>query len=329
MSKNKFLRVLKIAIGSTLAIIIANLLHLKYSTSAGIITLLTIQDTKRETLSVAGKRVLAYFISIVTAYIVFHIWGYHITVFAIYLFIFVFVCFLFGLQDALSICAVITTHFLMEKNMGPMLIENETMLLIVGMGSGVILNLYMLDRKHEILADQVAVEDDMRALICTIADNLIERGREAEEKYCFKTLEKRVDSAIAKAYENVNNNLISDTKYYLEYMEMRKRQCIILKRLYEQVDSLKHSYRQHEIIAEYLREMSKHFHKCNNAVALVVELEAIKEEFANDDLPTTREEFESRAILYYIMYELQSFLEIKKAFVESLSQSEIDNYWRR
>lgn len=327
MNKNKFLRVLKIAIGSTLAIIICNLLQLKYSTSAGIITLLTIQDTKKETLLVAGKRVLAYFMSIVIAFIVFNIWGYHISVFAIYLFLFVFFAFLFGLQDALSICAVITTHFITEGNMGPALIENETLLLIVGMGIGVIINLYMPGIQRDILKDQEAVEEDMRKLMCTIADNLVVHGKEDDEKYCFAALESRVDKAIQKAYENVNNNLISDTKYYLEYMEMRKRQCVILKSLYCQVDSLKNTYRQHIIIADFLREMSKHFHEYNNVVILVEELECIREEFELESLPTTIEEFESRAILYFIINELQSFLEIKKNFVETLSEIELQKYW--
>ncbi len=310
-----------------MAIIICNWLNLRYSTSAGIITLLTIQETKKETLQVAGKRILAYIMSILIAYLVFRIWGYHIMVFAIYMFLFVLFCFLFGLQDALSICAVITTHFLMEKSMNLAMIENETMLLFVGMGSGVILNLYMPGKRGEILKDQAAVEEDMRNLILAVADNLVERGKEADEKFCFTSLEKRVDEAIEKAYKNVNNNLISDTRYYLEYMEMRKRQCIVLKRLYKEVDSLKHSYRQHDIIANFLREMSKHFHEYNNAMVLVEQLYVIKSEFENDDLPTTREEFESRAILYSIMNELQTFLEIKKDFVQTLTESEIQKYW--
>jgi uncharacterized membrane protein YgaE (UPF0421/DUF939 family) len=327
VSKNSVLQVIKIAIGSTLAIIICNMLNLKYSTSAGVITLLTIQGTKRETLKIAGKRVLAYFMSLIIAFVVFYIWGYHISVFAIYLFLFVLFCFLLGLQDALSICAVITTHFMMEGNMGVALIENETLLLIVGMGMGVILNLYMPTMREEILKDQAAVEEDMRKLICTVADNMLLHNKDDEERFCFDTLEGRVDAAIAKAYENVNNNLISDTKYYLEYMEMRKRQCVVLKRLYMSVDLLKNTYRQHYVIAEFMKEMSNHFHEYDNAVVLVERLDVIQEEVGSDELPTTREEFESRAVLYYIITELKCFLDIKKDFVQTLSDTELEKYW--
>lgn len=329
MSKSSILQVVKIAVGSTLAIIICNMLNLKYSTSAGVITLLTIQGTKKETLKIAGKRVLAYFMSLIIAFLVFHIWGYYFWVFAIYLFLFVLFCFLLGLQDALSICAVITTHFIMEGNMGVSLVMNETLLLTVGMGIGVVLNLYMPTKREEILKDQEAVEEDMRKLICTVADNMLLHNKDAEEKFCFDTLEGRVDAAIAKAYENVNNNLISDTKYYLEYMEMRKRQCVVLKRLYMNVDLLKNTYRQHYVIAEFMKEMSNHFHEYNNTVVLAERLDVIEEEVGRDELPTSREEFESRAVLYFIITELKCFFDIKKDFVQTLSESELQKYWNQ
>ncbi|WP_455714615.1 aromatic acid exporter family protein [Anaerosporobacter sp.] len=329
MNKNSILQVIKIAIGSTLAIIICNILNLKYSTSAGVITLLTIQGTKKETLKIAGKRVLAYFMSLIIAFVVFNIWGYHIWAFAIYMFLSVLFCFLLGLQDALSICTVITTHFMMEGNMNPALIENETLLLTVGVGIGIILNLYMPTMRDEILRDQEAVEEDMRKLICTVADNMLLHNKEDEERFCFDTLERDVDAAIAKAYENVNNNLISDTKYYLEYMEMRKRQCVVLKRLYMSVDLLKHTYRQHYIIAEFMKEMSNHFHEYDDSVVLAERLDVIQEEVGRDELPTTREEFESRAVLYFIITELKVFLDIKIDFIQTLNESELQKYWRK
>ena len=45
----RFLKILKIAVGSLLAMAAAQALGLRYSSSAGVITLLSIQDTKRET----------------------------------------------------------------------------------------------------------------------------------------------------------------------------------------------------------------------------------------------------------------------------------------
>ena len=52
-----FIKVLKIAIGTGIAIIISEFLGLKYVSSAGIITLLSIQDTKKSTIKIALKRI--------------------------------------------------------------------------------------------------------------------------------------------------------------------------------------------------------------------------------------------------------------------------------
>ena len=56
----RILKILKIAVGSMLAMAAAQALGLRYSSSAGVITLLSIQDTKRETIRVTGRRFLAF-----------------------------------------------------------------------------------------------------------------------------------------------------------------------------------------------------------------------------------------------------------------------------
>ena len=47
------LKLIKIAVGCVASIFLADVLGLGYSTSAGIITLLTIQDTSRETITIS------------------------------------------------------------------------------------------------------------------------------------------------------------------------------------------------------------------------------------------------------------------------------------
>ena len=54
------LKAFKIALAAVLSILAANLLGLKYAVTAGIITVLSIQNTKRETLKTARNRGLAF-----------------------------------------------------------------------------------------------------------------------------------------------------------------------------------------------------------------------------------------------------------------------------
>ena len=62
---SRLLKILKIAVGSMLAMAAAQALGLRYSSSAGVITLLSIQDTKRETIRVTGRRFLAFLAAMV------------------------------------------------------------------------------------------------------------------------------------------------------------------------------------------------------------------------------------------------------------------------
>ena len=69
--KINFIKVLKIAIGTGIAIIIAEFLGLKYVSSAGIITLLSIQDTKKSTIRIALKRIAGFVVSMFIAFVAF------------------------------------------------------------------------------------------------------------------------------------------------------------------------------------------------------------------------------------------------------------------
>lgn len=71
----KGIRVVQIAVGCTLAIGIASLLGLQSSVSAGIITILSLQDTKKETLRSAVDRFAAYALAVLFSIAVFGLLG--------------------------------------------------------------------------------------------------------------------------------------------------------------------------------------------------------------------------------------------------------------
>ncbi|HEX3077549.1 MAG TPA: aromatic acid exporter family protein, partial [Lachnospiraceae bacterium] len=270
---------------------------------------------------------LAFLISLLIAYALFGLLGYDVAVFGLYMLLFAISCARFKILDGLAMCAVLTTHFFIERNMHLDLLTNEAFLFLIGTSIGIVLNLYMPGNEKRIKQDQAQIEEDMRQVLRSMANNLILEKKGNESKVCLDTLEEHIERAIAKAYANVNNTLVNDTRYYLDYMEMRKRQCVILKRLYLQINQFDHVYKQHEVIADYLSEIASTFHETNNAIGLLYKLDELKFSFKEDDLPTTREEFESRAILYYIVNELQVFLEIKRDFIGTLSSEEIRKYF--
>ena len=53
----------------------------------------------------------------------------------------------------------------------------------------------------------------------------------------------------------------------------------------------------------------------------------MKGELEREALPTTREEFEARAILFQVLLELEEFLLIKREFVAEMTAEEIGEFW--
>jgi uncharacterized membrane protein YgaE (UPF0421/DUF939 family) len=326
--KINIIKIIKIAVGACVAILLAELIGLKYSTSAGIITLLSILDTKKETIKVAFKRILAFIVSIIIAYIIFYIFGYSPVSFGIYLLIFISLCNIFTLQDGISMCAVLTARFLVEESMKSSLIVNEVMLMSIGVFLGIILNLYIPSKAKAICKDQHKLEEDIKKILSNMSKALLLESKENYDDLSFAPLDKHIDESLARAYQNMNNTLLSDTKYYIDYIKMRKTQSEILRIIYSHIILLNNVPKQSHVISDYIQYISESFHEYNNANDLLSELNNIKEYFKKDDLPIHRDEFESRAVLFQILHDLELFLLAKNKFVQSLSSEQIKRYWK-
>lgn len=361
MKQVKPLFLLKIAIGSAVSIWLAGSIGLLYSPSAGIITLLTIQNTKRETLSVAIKRLAAFLTAVITVYVVFSLMGYTSAAFGVFILIFVGLCFLLDLKDGISMNAVLMTHFLIEKHMDLSLIGNEVMLLLIGMGIGILINMIMPNHKGRIRREQITLEEEMKQVLLNLADTL--KNREAclmqsqpvneagsnfnrQEEFgsaagstdlnakpsselmdSFTRLNTMLEELLKKAYEDAGNTILNQTRYLISYFEMRKLQMEVLSQIRENILTIPVVLRQSLPIAEFLEHTAASFHELNNAVGLLSELQALKQHFRNEKLPVTREEFEYRATLYQILKEIEYFLLLKKNFVLELEKKNIKSYW--
>lgn len=125
MNKDTVIKSLKIAVAAVLSIAIAGELGLRYSATAGIITVLSIQNTKKETIKSARNRTLAFVCALLIARLLFGILGFSLPAFAGYLFLFALLCFYADWGEAIAMDSVLITHFLTERSMAMALIANE------------------------------------------------------------------------------------------------------------------------------------------------------------------------------------------------------------
>ncbi|WP_042274263.1 aromatic acid exporter family protein, partial [[Clostridium] dakarense] len=137
MNKINALKVIKLSLGSSLAIFIAWLLNLEYSMVAGVIVLLTVKNTKKETLKGTIGKVYGFLLCTILSYLCFNILGYHLTSFSIFIFIIIFLCFLLQIQDVIAMCVVIASHYFLQGEISARWILNEAGIFVIGAGIGV------------------------------------------------------------------------------------------------------------------------------------------------------------------------------------------------
>lgn len=340
LNKINPLFIIKVGIGSALAILVAESLGLMYSPSAGIITLLTVQNTRKETLLIASKRIISFLMAVIISYIMFGSLGYNPLVFGGFVLVFVALSYLFNLKDGISMNAVLMTHFLIEKKVDWPMFLNEAMILGIGMGIGIVINLIMPNYKKKILFKQHILEEEMKKILTTMARALkdkkaclIQEGpydksfyKDEQEKDAividFRSADTMIDELIGKAYEDAGNTLLSNTRYLISYLEMRKHQIEVLKVISRNIINIPVLLKQSIPLANFLERTSDSFHEMNNVKGLLENLNELSLGYKQDKLPVSRDEFEYRAVLFQILNELEYFLMIKRNFVLELERKE-------
>ena len=323
------IKVFKIAVGTGLAIFIANISGLNYVSSAGIITLLSIQDTKKSTIKIAVKRLVAFVLAMLISFMVLKTFGFGIIALISYLSVFVSICMAFGLNEGLSPCTVLVTHIMSEKNINFDIVKNEALLMLIGTSVGIILNMYMPRNLKHIREYQAKIENEIKNILNILVRFLNDESGRTSLEYDFLSLEKIIDSAISKSYIDKDNILSYDLKYFIDYMEMRKSQIMALRYIFEQGKAIKTRPEQARDIADLIYNLIPKLHESNNAMNALMDLYLVKEKMKNSDLPKTRVEFEDRAIIYSMVVNFEQFLEIKREFASNLTENEKNIFWNR
>ena len=103
----------------------------------------------------------------------------------------------------------------------------------------------------------------------------------------------------------------------------------MLEEMYRQLLRLTQIPEQAKPLSEFFGEVAQHFHEGNDCTALLARLEQLHTAYQEDALPETREAFENRALLYCILTELRTFLQIKQQFYLSLPEQERKHVFER
>lgn len=314
MKKEDIVKLIKYVVGSVVAVLLAAALRLEFAYAAGIITLLTIQDTKKETVKIAAKRIVIFIIMTILSAAIFPLAGYHVWAFGVVLIPYLICCIALDMKEAIAPIAVLCTHYISAGSCNAGMILNEFLILVIGAGVGILLNMFMPDSRAKLVEYQRTVDDKMIHILKRMALYMERDNKSDYTGECFEELDKMLINLKKEALYYMNNHFLGENDYYYEYMQMRARQCSILKRVYSDIVRLTTTPQQVRALADFVEKIANEFAEENDVQGLLEELEALKESYTVSELPKSREEFENRAMLYHIMEDLKVFLQIKREF---------------
>lgn len=315
-NKILFLNSIKIILATIGGIALAELLHLQHSISAGIVAILTIQPTKKETLETALTRFYAFVVSLALAYVCFQLFGFSISVFLIYFSIYIILCHMLHWYYAMTINAVLISHFVAYGVMNVDTITNEVMIFVIGVGTGVIANLHL--KKNVDAIENLKEEAD--AQIVEILNRMSERILNIDmtdyNAESFIVLRKMIRKAKNLAEENYLNQFNKDDRYDIEYIMMRDHQCQVLYEMYKNVRKLNSTPETAREISHFLKMMAMKFHRDNDGHEMMKHFREMDVYMKQRPLPVERIEFENRARLFVVMRNIEEFIQIKTDFAK-------------
>ncbi|RAK22295.1 uncharacterized membrane protein YgaE (UPF0421/DUF939 family) [Anoxybacillus vitaminiphilus] len=306
-------RTIKTAIGTTISISIAQYLGLDYFVSAGIITLLSIQVTKKKSLSVAWARFIACSLAILFSFLVFEGIGYHPVSIGLLLLFFIPTTVILKVTEGIATSSVIFLHFYAAQQFTVPLVLNELLLIVIGIGVALLVNMYMPSAEKQLKQYQQAIEDLFRIIFKEIVKYLRTNESDWDGKELVLTAD-LLQKAKTLALRNVENRLLRSEDYYYRYFCMREKQFEMIERLLPLVTSITYTVEQRNMVADFIDKLSDAIHPGNTADKFIQQLREMKKRFEVMELPKTREEFEERAALLHFVKEMEQYLIIKSQF---------------
>lgn len=315
---NLLFNALKIAVAAILAITIAEMLGLNYSISAGVVAILSVAPTKKETIKTAASRFIAYVVAIILSAIFYYLIGVNLVAFFVYLTTYSIICQHLGWGNSTAVNSVLVSHFLTEGVVNIATITNETLIFVVGVCFGIIVNLHLRKDKDYIKHMETETDEQIKQILYRMSQRIIDNNLENYTGECFKKLDTSMQKAKNIAHENFMNQFSNKDTHDIEYISMREKQLHVLYSIYKRVSVIHTKPITAQHISVFLEEVSNAYNKENTVDDLLEKFYELHAELKESPLPIERSEFEDRAELYVMMRDIEEFLVIKKEFIESV-----------
>ncbi|WP_105123579.1 aromatic acid exporter family protein [Streptococcus suis] len=315
------LRTIKLIFATVLAVYLATALGLSYATSAGIIAILSILDTRKSSFKMARNRLFSTLLALTIAVLTFALFGFGIWTLGIYLALYVPLAYHFNWEAGIAPSTVLVTHLLLEQDISLIFLGNELTLFLIGAGLALLFNLYMPSQEKKIQAYHDQVEDLLKQILLRFEAFLL-NGDGRNEAELINQLDQTLEEALKVVYLDRHNQLFQQTNYQVHYFEMRAAQNKILRTMAGNINKCLLEGRENVILSSLFERAAQQLSRENSAKELLLDIELFHATFRERPLPQTREEFETRATLFQLLHDMEAFIRLKVDFYEVYKDQE-------
>ena len=312
------LRTIKLLIATVLAVYLADFLGLSYATSAGIIAILSVLDTRKSSFKMARNRLFSTLLALGIAVLTFALFGFDVWTLGIYLAFYVPLAYRFRWEAGIAPSTVLVTHLMLEKNISLTFLGNELVLFLIGAGLALICNLYMPSQDKKIETYHEQVEDLLKQILLRFEEFLL-NGDGRNEAQLINQLDQTLEQALQVVYLDRHNQVFHQTNYQVHYFEMRAAQNKILRTMASTINKCLLEARENIILASLFERAAQQVARDNSGQELLLDIELFLAMFRERPLPQTREEFETRATLFQLLHDMEAFIRLKVEFYQTYS----------
>jgi uncharacterized membrane protein YgaE (UPF0421/DUF939 family) len=312
--------ILKIIVAFTLAIAIAWLFQLPGTITTGILAIISIQPTKTDTLSIIFKRILSMIIGFAFALGLWQIFGYSLLMYVIVGVLFSLVSFqtklMVGVVPTLVLLGILVNHGIFDF----VVLVQTAMMLLISTGVSAAVTFLYPSNAHKAL-ESVAKQTDqlIQSSLQLLFETLSHPADQTGHQLAYKDLDDQGKALIHEAEVTNKDFLFAQDNSLYAYLKMRQSQMNRIRRLFRLLQSIDQPTPFAQGILDFLTELIPAIGAVDKATALRTKLLSLTKDYRQKPLPTSREEFEIRAILFQMLFELDYFLSIKIQYHNQLA----------
>lgn len=305
----------KLLLVAILSSSIAYLLNMTEYILVGIISILSVSPTKKDSIVHGVKRYLDVIYALTLSTLFFVIFGFNLYVLVFFVGIFIFSSFLMKLEVGLVPSIVLSHHVYAFGSFDWMFLLEQVAIITLSIGIALLVNTFYPEFWLKQMKKQLQDVDQMlRDHLYMLSIILMQKEDLDAFLVHYELMNRRISSMVEEAELKDKNRVFSNDHRYLAYLYMRRNQLNYINNMYKSASRIKDYHDHQAIISAYIEALVADIGDDNKADTQVEKLRKLKADFGKDVLPKTRKEFETRAMLYHILEDLEAMLNAKSLF---------------